>query len=181
MSVLISRRGVASSPIGTAALRGRAERMLRALRLPNAELSILVCDDATIHGLNRAHRKRDKPTDVLAFALRDGEPAAGLPGGRELLGDVVISLDTAGRQALARRRPLWDEVTFLLAHGLLHLLGYDHRTRAEERRMNARADMLVAAAAPRPQGLRKPVDKRFKAGDLAGSSGRHPPSKLRAL
>lgn len=117
--------------------------MLRALGLSDAELSVLLCDDATIHALNRSHRRKNKPTDVLAFALREGKV---LPGAEGLLGDVVISLDTARRQADARGHPLWAEVTLLLAHGLLHLVGYDHRTDAEERRMNARADVLVAAA-----------------------------------
>jgi len=119
--------------------------MLQALKLESAELSILLCDDATIHALNRDHRRKDKPTDVLAFALREGKP---VPGSKAL-GDVVISLDTAARQAEELGRTLWDEVTWLLAHGLLHLLGYDHRTVAEERRMNARADMLIAATKQR--------------------------------
>ena len=83
---------------------------------------------------------------MLAFALREGRAGA---GAEALLGDVVISLDTAQRQADEHGRTLWDEVTLLLAHGLLHLVGYDHRTDAEERRMNARADMLVAAAGTR--------------------------------
>ncbi len=116
--------------------------MLEALGMPDAELSILLCDDATIHDLNRRHRRKNKPTDVLAFALREGKP---VPGSKAL-GDVVISLDTAQRQAEELNRTLWEEVTFLLAHGLLHLLGFDHQTDAEERRMNARADMLMAAA-----------------------------------
>jgi probable rRNA maturation factor len=160
MSVLVSRQNVPARPIQTTAIRTRAERMLRALSLPKAELSILLCDDPTIHELNRGHRKKDKPTDVLAFALREGKP---LPGAPELLGDVVISLDTARRQAEEHGRSLWDEVTMLLAHGLLHLVGYDHRTRAEERVMNARADVLIAAsrqsgskATPKP---RTDVDK----------------------
>ncbi len=72
-----------------------------------------------------------------------------MPGASGMLGDVVISLDTAARQAEELGRSLWDEVTWLLAHGLLHLVGYDHRTVAEERRMNARADMLIAAAKAR--------------------------------
>lgn len=124
----------------------RAEKMLRALGMPDAELSILLCDDPTIHALNRTHRRKNKPTDVLAFAMREGRP---MPGESGLLGDVVISLDTAARQAEELGRSLWDEVSWLLAHGLLHLVGYDHRTAAEERRMNARADMLIAAAKAR--------------------------------
>ena len=69
--------------------------------------------------------------------------------GREVLGDVVISVDTARRQAASRRRPLLDELTLLLAHGLLHLLGYDHETDAEEAEMNAATRDLVAAASRR--------------------------------
>jgi probable rRNA maturation factor len=137
--------------------------MLQALSLADAELSIVVCDDATIHALNREHRKKNKPTDVLAFALREGKPLA---GAEAMLGDVVISLDTAARQARQHKKSLWDEVTMLLAHGLLHLIGYDHGTDAEERRMNARADMLIAAAnTARPQIAVSAVDKRVKAGD----------------
>jgi probable rRNA maturation factor len=120
--------------------------MLEALDMPRAELSLMLCDDPTIHVLNRQHRRKNKPTDVLAFALREG---TALSGGDELLGDVVISLDTARRQAEERGHSLWAEVTMLLAHGLLHLLGYDHNTDAEERRMNARTDMLVSAAVER--------------------------------
>lgn len=142
MPVLVSRQEVPSTPIGSAPLRRRAEQMLRALGMPEAELSILLCDDSTIHQLNRRHRRKNKPTDVLAFAMREGRVLAGASG---VLGDVVISLDTAARQAKQLKRSLWDEVTLLLAHGLLHLVGYDHRTDAEERRMNARADILVAS------------------------------------
>ena len=132
--------------------------MLAALSLERAELSILLCDDPTIHALNRAHRRKNRPTDVLAFALREGEL---VPGAEGQLGDIVISLDTAQRQAREHDRTLWQEVSLLLAHGLLHLIGYDHQTAAEERRMNARADMLIAACATRlPHSPRKTVDKR---------------------
>jgi probable rRNA maturation factor len=143
--VFVRRVRVAPRPIGSTSIKRRAERMLQALAVPEAELSIVLCDDATIHDLNRRHRRKDKPTDVLAFALREGEPVPG----SQALGDVVISLDTAARQAAELRRTLWDEVTWLLAHGLLHLMGFDHRTRAEERRMDARADMLIAAVSKR--------------------------------
>jgi probable rRNA maturation factor len=144
--VLVARRCLPASPISSPALRRRAERMLRAVGLASAELSVLICDDATIQRLNRQHRGKDRPTDVLAFAMREG-PALGGP--LELLGDVVISLPTAARQARARRRRLWDEVTLLLAHGLLHLLGYDHRDDAEERAMDQQAARLCAAAVAR--------------------------------
>lgn len=108
------------------------------------EVAVRLCDDAAIHELNRAYRRKDKPTDVLAFALREGEGAALHP---EILGDVVISVETARRQ---RKRPgragLYDEVVFLASHGLCHLLGYDHRDDAEEATMNARMAALRAEA-----------------------------------
>ncbi len=120
--------------------------MLRALGRQDAELSILLCDDSVIHALNRAYRGRDRPTDVLAFAMREGE---GGSVSDHVLGDVVISIDTARSQAHGGGRTIAEEVTTLLAHGLLHLLGYDHRTRAEERRMKALTDVLRAAATGR--------------------------------
>ncbi|MBX3125903.1 MAG: rRNA maturation RNase YbeY [Polyangiaceae bacterium] len=130
--------------------------MLEALDLSDAELSVLLTDDQRIRELNRSHRGKDKPTDVLAFPLDQTEAATG--GGPRLLGDVVISLDTAARQARGRRRPLQDEVRFLLAHGLLHLLGYDHDTPRKKKRMSARTVALVrhasTVARDRPTGPR---------------------------
>jgi probable rRNA maturation factor len=125
-------------------VKRRAERMLIAIGRPRAELSIVLTDDAQIEVLNRTHRRKAKPTDVLAFPM-DAE-GAGPSRKVQLLGDVVISLDTAARQARARRRPLLDEVTHLLAHGILHLAGHDHRTDAEERRMNAATESLIESA-----------------------------------
>jgi len=126
----------------TRAIKLRAERMLAALVLTDRELSIVLCDDATIRALNARYRRKDAATDVLAFAMEEGRA---MPE-TALLGDLVVSLDTAARQADARGARVLDEVTMLVAHGLLHLLGFDHRNRKEERRMKARTDMLVAVA-----------------------------------
>jgi probable rRNA maturation factor len=83
-----------------------------------------------------------------------------MPGAERLLGDVVISLDTARRQAREHGQSLWDEVTLLLAHGLLHLVGYDHRNDAEEAAMNAKVVVLVKAAGARAANVtRLRVDK----------------------
>ena len=142
MSVHVTTTGLTSRPVRPSDVRWRAEQMLAALRLPKAELSVLLCDDDTVHTLNRDYRHKDKPTDVLAFAMREGEGGGLNP---DLLGDVVISLDTARRQAIAGGRTIASEVTILLAHGLLHLLGYDHQTDDEERRMNAMVDVLRAS------------------------------------
>jgi probable rRNA maturation factor len=103
------------------------------------EVALRLCGDAAIRELNRAWRGKDRPTDVLAFAQRE---AASADAG--LLGDLVISVDTARRQA---RRGLRRELLHLASHGLCHLLGYDHRDDAEEREMNARAAALRREAA----------------------------------
>jgi len=119
-----------------------ARRLLDALREDAAELTVSLVDDATIRRLNRTYRGTDRPTDVLAFAMREG---ARTPGDQAVLGDVVISLDTATRQASERGVPTAEEVRTLLIHGVLHLLGYDHeRSAAEARRMHAMERRLRA-------------------------------------
>jgi probable rRNA maturation factor len=131
-------------------LRRRARTMLDALEMKDAELSVVLTDDATIQRLNRTYRGKDQPTDVLAFAQREG-PLGYLAG--PLLGDVVLSVPTARRQARARRRNLVSELTMLLAHGVLHLLGWDHDTPAKDRRMRRETARLCAvstAASDRP-------------------------------
>jgi probable rRNA maturation factor len=115
-------------------LRRRARRILEALACEDAELSITLVDDAAIAALNQRHRGRPRPTDVLAFSLLEGAHAERRGA---LLGDVVIGLETAARQARARRRTLDDEVARLLVHGALHLVGYDHLRSADARVMRA--------------------------------------------
>ena len=124
----------------TKQLTREVSRMVRAAALSDGrkdyEVVLRLCDDAAIHELNRDYRAKDKPTDVLAFAQREGPAGALHP---ELLGDLVISVDTARRQA---RRGLAVELLHLASHGLCHLLGYDHRDDDEERVMNKRAATL---------------------------------------
>jgi probable rRNA maturation factor len=121
--------------------------MLESLGLGHAELSILLCDDESIRRLNRRYRKTNRATDVLAFPMQEGRGPIMQPS---MLGDVVISLPTATRQAATHDRPIVDEVTFLLAHGLLHLLGYDHASKRDELEMSARTrDLLAAVEAAR--------------------------------
>ncbi len=142
MPVWLRSRGLKRRSVRHGQLAWRAEAMLDALGLGDSELSILLCDDETIRRLNRRYRKKNKPTDVLAFPMREGPEAEPNTG---LLGDVVISLPTAARQAGERDRPIIEEVTFLLAHGLLHLCGYDHATKRQEREMDARTHALLRA------------------------------------
>ena len=122
-------------PAIAARLGGRARRLLVLLRRLDAELSVLLVSDPVMHRLNLEWRGVDRPTDVLAFAQAEGP--GGAPVG--LLGDVVISVDTARRQAAERQTPVGAELDRLLIHGVLHLLGYDHeRSAAEARRMQRR-------------------------------------------
>ncbi len=96
----------------------------------DAELSILLTDDEEIHRLNRLWRGVDRPTDVLAFPMQEGGEAAGV------LGDVVLSLDTVARQARDQGHSTQAEFLFLLIHGILPLLGYDHQTPEEATAMD---------------------------------------------
>jgi probable rRNA maturation factor len=141
--------------VAPATIGRRAAKMLEALALRGVELSVALVDDATIRELNRTYRRKDKPTDVLSFSMTE-DPDAAPPAGprgpvdpsafRGVLGDVILSVDTARRQARQSHRPLLDELTMLLGHGVLHLLGYDHRDDAEEREMTALTRALEEAA-----------------------------------
>lgn len=125
----------------------RIRAMIRLLQLEKMDISFVLTDDRSIHQLNNTYRGQDRPTDVLAFAMREGE-FADLAG--RALGDVIVSVPMARKQAIARRAEVLDEVTMLLAHGLLHLLGWDHDTPAKDRRMRAETARLCAAAPSRP-------------------------------
>ncbi len=107
----------------TRKLRRRARRLMELLSIEDKELSILLTGDEEMTGLNRAFRNRNRTTDVLAFSQLEGERGGLHP---RVLGDVVISLPTARRQARERRHTLMHELTVLLVHGTLHLLGHEH-------------------------------------------------------
>src|SRR5215472_13144679 len=117
--------------------------MFQALELGSAEVSILLTGDPQIRKLNRLYRRQDRPTDVLAFAMREG-----MQGGEtdDLLGDIIVSVPRARAQARERGVTLLGEITMLVAHGLLHLLGWDHDTPAKDRRMRAETERLCAVA-----------------------------------
>ncbi len=120
------------------------DRLLEALRHcdepEETELSVMFVDDAEIRELNARWRGIDKPTDVLSFPLRgSGEIAAQAPQ----LGDIVVSVETARRQAAEYGHSLEREIGFLLVHGLLHLLGEDHETPEQDARMRARQRELL--------------------------------------
>lgn len=145
----VLRRAPRAISLDSRSVRRIGNRMLAELGLSHAELSVLLTDDGTIRELNSRYRGKDRPTDVLAFPL-ETHGAAEPTAMTRVLGDVVISIDTAHRQSLSRKRPLLEEVRLLMAHGLLHLLGHDHATPAEKREMVALTRRLVRASQAGP-------------------------------
>jgi len=108
----------------------------------SSELSIAIVRDDEIAALNSAHRGKPSATDVLSFSLLEGDHS---DQRGKLLGDVIIGIETAARQARAARRSLDEEVARLLIHGILHLLGWDHEESAEARRMRTEERRLWRA------------------------------------
>jgi probable rRNA maturation factor len=129
-------------PISLRNLRRRTRIILDALKSPEGEISILLVDDLQIAAMNRRFLGREGPTNVIAFPMQEGRLSGLSPN---LLGDVVISVDTAHREARAAGLALDERVTQLLVHGMLHLCGYDHEhDAAEARRMAAKSRALLA-------------------------------------
>jgi probable rRNA maturation factor len=127
-----------------------AERALRALGREGGGVEIMLVDDTEIRRLNRLFRGVGRRTDVLAFPLEVAEA----PGG--LVGQVVVSVDTARRQARRLGVPLALELQLLVTHGVLHLVGYDDRDPVEAHLMHRRErDLLAAGGTPLPRGLWK--------------------------
>lgn len=144
MPVIVTSRFI-RTPIRRAMWARLAQDILRQVRRPRAELGVHVVGDRRMRQLNKRYRKQDKSTDVLAFPMQEG------PGPRtDLLGDVVISLPTAQRQAKESNHSLDRELTGLLVHGVLHLCGYDHELGdAEARRMQRREHAILCRVSRR--------------------------------
>lgn len=144
MEIQVLKRKAEKTP-ETSDLKQKAEIILKAIGLPDAQLSILITDDAEIRTLNRDYRGRDNPTDVLSFSQIEGGFENVEP---DLLGDVVISLDTAKRQADEKGHPVELEITILLVHGTLHLAGYDHEGKKSdaEKMLNKERELLALLA-----------------------------------
>ena len=100
-------------------------RLCQRLRIPESEFTIVLTNDWRIRRLNFSFRHRDKATDVLSFQ-GEPKPRGGPNFENNYLGDIIISVETAQRQAFDRNHSLETELRLLIVHGLLHLLGYDH-------------------------------------------------------
>lgn len=141
-------------------MRRTARILMNSLGHPEGELSILLVDDGQIAALNRLHLHREGPTNVIAFPMQEGRFAH---IGPDVLGDVVISVDTASREARRSGLELEERLVQLLVHGLLHLCGYDHEQgAADARRMAAKSRRLlkVLRAGPAPERPRPPAANR---------------------
>jgi rRNA maturation RNase YbeY len=149
--------------VRSATLTHLAERVLSALGESRSELSLELIGDRRMRRLNREYRKRDRPTDVLAFPIREAAMPRGASHPTQMLGDVVISLPTVIRQAREAGRSIDDELAMLLVHGVLHLCGYDHECSPREAaRMSRRERALLHLISPVPRMV------RYRAGRATG-------------
>jgi probable rRNA maturation factor len=144
----------------------RLNKMLDFVGHPRAHVSVMLTNDEEIRLLNLRYRHKNKSTDILSFSV----PGDGFALAGDVLGDLAISVETVERQALAGQRSTRDELTLLLAHGLLHLLGMDHKSIDEDKKMRARADELCISAGSKPffalgavddHGRPKPVSEKL--------------------
>lgn len=112
---------------------------------PQTEVSVVLGNDEYIHGLNRQYREKDCPTDVLSFALNEGNEPEIIDGPEEvLLGDIIISIETAARQAQEYAHSLERELAYLTIHGMMHLLGYDHMTEEDKEEMRHEEEHVLS-------------------------------------
>ena len=149
MGVLIDNRQE-THPAMPAKIEQKAQAILDALGCPEKELSILLVDDLQMADLNATYLHRDGPTNVIAFPMQEGEFVDISP---DLLGDVVISLDTAEKEGGMAGIDTMTRTVELLVHGVLHLMGYDHENDQDEaRRMEEKSVAVLEAIGKRSGG-----------------------------
>ncbi len=140
MGVLIDNRQ-SRYKISLKKIKKKAQAVLSALDCPDGELSLLVVDDPQIAELNRKYLNRQGPTNVIAFPMRQGKFSNLTP---QLLGDVVISVETAASEAKNSGISMPERFTQLLVHGVLHLFGYDHEeSKQQARKMEEKSNELI--------------------------------------
>ncbi|MEE8290832.1 MAG: rRNA maturation RNase YbeY [Candidatus Tectomicrobia bacterium] len=128
--------------IDTPRVKKRLQQMLTYLGCGETELSVVFANDRMLRHLNRTYRQQDRPTNVLAFPQ---PPMPGVGTSPTLLGDVIVSLPTAAREARELEQSVENRVLYLLLHGILHLLGHDHeRSSTERRRMETLEHAILA-------------------------------------
>ena len=140
MVIIDIRPEIQPDPKTEDVLEKAAERTLAIEKSEDCEVSILLTDDDEIQKLNATYRDVDAPTDVLAFAMREGTDG---DLNSEILGDVVISIQTAERQAKEYGHSVEAELSLLIIHGILHLLGYDHAEKDEAQIMQEKQKEIL--------------------------------------
>ena len=106
-------------------------------------MSILLCNNAKIHELNKAYRGIDRPTDVLSFALNEGDDYEGSEEEHRLLGDMIISLERTREQAIEYGHSFERELAYLTTHSCLHILGYDHMNDEDKKEMRTEEEFIL--------------------------------------
>ena len=133
-------RAARGAPKVAAGLRRAIRAVLRRHTVVSARISVALVDDTVMARLNRDHLGHDGPTDVLSFDLRDeGDGTTAIDG------EIVLSLDTAGREARKRGHAVEAELALYAVHGTLHLLGYDDRRKADAKRMHDMEDEILSS------------------------------------
>lgn len=126
-----------------------------------AELSVVLADDALVHRLNREYRGKDKPTNVLSFALTEAEEPELGEDAPLMLGDVILAWETVVREAAEQGKTPADHMVHLVVHGVLHLLGYDHETDDEAEEMeDLEVQVLATLGIADPYAATRPPDGR---------------------
>ncbi|MDD7290237.1 rRNA maturation RNase YbeY [Veillonella caviae] len=120
------------------------DEVSRVYGLDDDELSILLCNNEKIHELNKEYRGIDRPTDVLSFALNEGEDYDGSEEENHLLGDMIISLEKTKEQAIEYGHSFERELAYLTTHSCLHILGYDHMTDEDKKEMRMEEEFVLS-------------------------------------
>jgi probable rRNA maturation factor len=141
MNILVTNRQTVA-PVDVPLARQSMAAILKSLEMEGHEVSLLFVDDTEITEINRHYLGRNHPTNVIAFSMNEGEFGAINP---LLLGDIVISVETALRDARVGDLPLEDEINYLMIHGVLHLLGYDHEQPREAEEMEKKEKEIFFA------------------------------------
>ena len=124
------------------------------LSIEEAIFNVIIVDDEKIHEINREYRNVDRPTDVISFALEDDKI---MTSEVRILGDIYVSIDTARRQAYEYYNTEKEELRFLIIHGLLHLLGYDHMNESDEKEMMSLEEEVLCDYDPKRRDRKKEI------------------------
>ncbi len=124
-----SHKGIRYKP-----LKEICQKILSDMKMPNAEVSLLLVNDTYIKKINKKYLNRDRPTDVIAFSMLEGKEF-NVSTPTKVLGDIIISVDTAKKQAREYKHSLNREIKILFIHGLFHLFGYDDTSEKSKKAM----------------------------------------------